>query len=73
MLTLNKYNKWAACKKWNLNYIKEIAGNNIVPLYDDKPVSYKDGFNDAHTKMKLGNYVNYYNKNLPITTYFYIT
>lgn len=44
---------WAAYSKWNLQYIKEIAGDKIVPLYDDRPVSYKDGFNEAHAKMKM--------------------
>lgn len=48
---------WPAFKKWNLNYIKEIAGNKIVPLYDDRPVSHKDGFNEAHAKMKMSDYI----------------
>lgn len=28
---------WPARKKWNIDYIKEVAGENIVPLYDSKP------------------------------------
>lgn len=48
---------WAAYSKWNLQYIKEIAGDKIVPLYDDRPVSYKDGFNEAHAKMKMADYI----------------
>lgn len=48
---------WPAYKKWNLNYIREIAGEKIVPLYDDRPVSHKDGFNEAHAKMKMSDYV----------------
>ena len=48
---------WPAYKKWNLNYIKEIAGEKTVPLYDDRPVSHKDGFNEAHAKMKMNDYV----------------
>ena len=28
---------WPARKKWSLDYIKEVAGENIVPLYDSKP------------------------------------
>ena len=48
---------WPAFKKWNLNYIKEIAGEKTVPLYDDRPVSYKDGFNEAHAKMKMSDYI----------------
>lgn len=48
---------WPAYSKWKLEYIKEIAGNEIVPLYDDRPVSHKDGFNEAHAKMKMSDYV----------------
>ena len=48
---------WPAYTKWNLEYMKSIAGDKIVPLYDDRPVDYKDGFNEAHAKMKMSDYV----------------
>ncbi|MCO6174570.1 cupin-like domain-containing protein [Flavobacterium sp. NRK F10] len=48
---------WPAFEKWNLNYIKEVAGDKIVPLYDDRPVSHEDGFNEAHAKMKMSDYI----------------
>lgn len=48
---------WPAYEKWSLNYIKEIAGDKVVPLYDDRPVSHKDGFNDAHAQMKMSEYI----------------
>src|SRR6476620_2060001 len=48
---------WPAYSKWKLEYIKELAGNEIVPLYDDRPVSHKDGFNEAHATMKMSDYV----------------
>lgn len=48
---------WPAYDKWNLEYIKSIAGDKTVPLYDDRPVSYKDGFNQAHAKMKMKDYI----------------
>jgi len=48
---------WPAFSKWNLEYIKTVAGNKIVPLYDDRPVDYKDGFNQPHTSMKMSDYV----------------
>ncbi|WP_291963800.1 cupin-like domain-containing protein [Maribacter sp.] len=48
---------WPAFKKWNLDYIKEIAGDITVPLYDDRPVQHKDGFNEPHAKMKMAAYV----------------
>lgn len=48
---------WPAFTKWNLDYMKEVAGDKTVPLYDDRPVSYKDGFNEAHAKMKMADYI----------------
>lgn len=48
---------WPAYDKWKLSYIKQIAGEKTVPLYDDRPVSYKDGFNEAHATMKMSEYI----------------
>lgn len=48
---------WPAYKKWNLDYFKSIAGHLTVPLYDDRPVDYKDGFNEPHATMKLNAYI----------------
>ena len=48
---------WPAYTKWDLDYMKTIAGNITVPLYDDRPVDYKDGFNEPHAKMKMHDYI----------------
>ncbi len=48
---------WPAFTKWNLDYMKQAAGDKIVPLYDDRPVDYKDGFNQPHAKMKMSDYI----------------
>ena len=48
---------WPAYSKWNLDYMKTVAGDKTVPLYDDTPVAYKDGFNEPHAKMKMSDYV----------------
>lgn len=48
---------WPAYSKWSLDYMKEVAGDKIVPLYDDRPVNYKEGFNEAHATMKMSDYV----------------
>lgn len=48
---------WPAYEKWNLNYIKSVAGEKIIPLYDDRPVSHKEGFNQAHAKMRMSEYI----------------
>ncbi len=48
---------WPAFSKWNLDYMKTVAGDKIVPLYDDRPVDYKEGFNEPHAKMKMSDYI----------------
>ena len=48
---------WPAYNKWNLDYMKTVGGDITVPLYDDRPVDYKDGFNEPHTKMRLVDYI----------------
>ena len=48
---------WPAYEKWNLDYIQKMAGDKTVPLYDDRPVSFKDGFNQAHANMKMADYI----------------
>jgi len=48
---------WPAFNKWSLDYIKEVAGDITVPLYDNRPVQHKDGFNEPHAKMKVAEYV----------------
>jgi hypothetical protein len=48
---------WPAYTKWSLDYMKDVGGNITVPLYDDRPVDFKDGFNEPHAKMKLSDYI----------------
>ncbi len=48
---------WPAYQKWNFEYIDKLAGEKIVPLYDDRPVSHNDKFNEAHAKMKMSDYI----------------
>ena len=48
---------WPAFYKWNLSYMKSVAGDITVPLYDNRPVQHKDGFNEPHAKMKMADYV----------------
>lgn len=37
--------------------MKQMAGEKVVPLYDDRPVHHKDGFNEPHAKMKMADYI----------------
>ena len=55
---VKNYSKdWPAFNKWSLAYMKEIAGDKIVPLYDDRPVDPKAKFNSPHAKMKMSDYI----------------
>lgn len=57
-LVIKKFAKrWSAYSKWNLDYIKSVAGDKVVPLYDDRPVDYNEGFNEPHARMKMSDYV----------------
>ena len=53
----NLVHDWPAIEKWNFNYLREKVGDKVVPLYDDRPVDYKDGFNEPHAKMKMSEYI----------------
>lgn len=48
---------WPAYTKWSLEYMKKVAGDVTVPLYDDRPVDHEDGFNEPHATMKMADYV----------------
>lgn len=48
---------WPAYSRWNLDYMKKVAGSREVPLYDNRPVNHKDGFNQAHARMLLADYI----------------
>lgn len=53
----NLTDDWGAKANWKFDYIKEIAGDKIVPLYDNEPVKAEDGFNEPKAKMKLADYI----------------
>lgn len=48
---------WPAYKKWNFDYIKSVAGDIEVPLYDNSPVDASKKVNEPVTKMKMGDYI----------------
>ncbi len=57
-VVIEKYiEDWPAYSKWNFDYIKQIAGEKNVPLYDDRPVDHKEGFNEPHATMKMKDYI----------------
>jgi len=47
---------WPARKKWNVDYIKELLGENVVSLYDSKPATERKHQHAPAIKMPLKNY-----------------
>lgn len=48
---------WPAFTKWDLDYMAKVAGDKIVPLYDNRPISHESKFNQAHAEMKMRDYI----------------
>lgn len=48
---------WPAYEKWNFEYIRQIAGEKIVPLYNNDPVDYSKKVNEPIAQMKMSEYV----------------
>ena len=57
MIVENFISDWPAYSKWNLEFIKNVAGDKDVPLYDDRPVDYREGFNEPHAIMRMTDYI----------------
>lgn len=53
---------WPAYSKWKFQYIKTIAGEKTVPLYDNEPVKAGDGFNQPKAEMKMSEYIDLLHK-----------
>lgn len=48
---------WPAYTKWDFDYICKVAGHKTVPLYDNRPVDHKEGFNEPHATMLMKDYL----------------
>jgi hypothetical protein len=48
---------WPAYKKWDLDYIQERSGDQIVPLYNNKPAAGKQSVYQPVKEMKLYDYI----------------
>jgi hypothetical protein len=49
---------WPAKQKWNIDYLKETAGEQIIPVYSSKPARDKQHQHAASTHIKLTTYLN---------------
>jgi len=48
---------WPAIDKWNLDYMAKVAGDVMVPLYDDRPVKHDKKVNQPHAEMRMADYI----------------
>ncbi len=48
---------WPAYEKWHLNYIREIAGDKIVPVFDGRPITHEQKVNEPNLHMKMEEYL----------------
>ena len=57
LLIKNYASRWEAFDKWNFDFIKEKAGEQEVPLYDNKPADSKKSSDAPVAKMKMKDYI----------------
>lgn len=48
---------WPAYQKWNMDYLKEVVGDQIVPLYDSGKADPAKPINAAAAEMKFADYI----------------
>ncbi|MHA4893405.1 cupin-like domain-containing protein [Pedobacter sp. PWIIR3] len=53
----NMAKKWPAYQKWNLDYMKEVVGDRIVPLYDSSKADPSKPINASAAEMKFADYI----------------
>jgi hypothetical protein len=48
---------WPALQKWTFEYLKEVVGDQVVPLYDSSKADPSKPINAAASEMKFGDYI----------------
>ena len=49
--------KWPAFQKWTFEYLQEVVGDKMVPLYDSSKADPSKPINAATTEMKFADYI----------------
>ena len=72
VLIENLAKDWPAYKKWNLDYIQSLAGDQVVPLYNNEPTKGRQNSVVPAKKMKLYDYIEILkNKPTDLRMFFY--
>jgi len=53
----NQIEDWPAFSKWNFEYLKQVAGDKTVPLYDSRKTDYTKKVNEPDFSMTMSEYV----------------
>ncbi|MFP9098280.1 cupin-like domain-containing protein [Flavobacterium sp. RHBU_24] len=53
----NQIEDWPAYSKWNFTFLKQVAGNKQVPLYDNRKTDYTKKVNEPDFTMKMAEYI----------------
>jgi len=53
----NATQTWPALQKWTFEYLKEVVGDQIVPLYDSSKADPSKAINASAAEMKFGDYI----------------
>lgn len=57
LIIKNMAKSWPAFEKWSLDYMKEVVGDQIVPLYDSSKADPSKPINAAAAEMKFEDYI----------------
>ncbi|WP_417357578.1 cupin-like domain-containing protein [Flavobacterium sp.] len=53
----NQIEDWPAYTKWNFPFLREVAGEKTVPLYDGRKTDYTKKVNEPDFKMTMSEYI----------------
>lgn len=53
----NQIEDWPAFSKWNFQFLREVAGDKIVPLYDSRKTDYTKKVNEPDFTMTMSEYI----------------
>lgn len=53
----NQIEDWPAFTKWNFDFLREVAGDKTVPLYDNRKTDYTKKVNEPDFTMTMAEYI----------------
>lgn len=53
----NQIEDWPAFTKWRFPYLRQVAGDRIVPLYDNRKTDHTKKVNEPDFRMSMSNYI----------------